>query len=315
MEVIAQDVPGPGLYGVQFEINYDPDLISVSDLWLNPNLSFVVRNNVDNTAGKITFVASQQGKVSGLTGYVTLASFQATAAETASTVTFGFEDEKFSDFEAQGFDITANDHRITIGQITTPEPTSQPTPEPTLEPTPEPTLEPTPEPTLEPTPEPTPEPTSEPTSEPTNADLSGQIILSGRSDDNWLGSFVVIDNDKQSYVTDKSGKFNIIDLTPGLLNSVTADAPGYLSAVCTAVTVTAPQTVLTPVTLLSGDITDDDMVDIVDATAVGASFGQTGPGLAADITLDEVVDIFDIVLVSVNFGEEGPQAWSCLDNK
>jgi outer membrane biosynthesis protein TonB len=327
MNVIAQNVPTPGLYGVQFEINYDPSLISVSDLQVNPNLPFVVLNRADNTTGKITLVASEQGKVSGLTGDVTLLSFQATAADTEGTVTFGFENEKFSDFQAQGFDITVKDYSVTIGQGATPEPTQEPTSEPTNQPTPEPTIQPTPTSTLEPTPTPTSqptseptappttEPTSEPTPQPTNADLSGQVVLAGRSENNWSGATVVIDNGDQNTVTDKSGNFNIPNLAPGLLNSVTADASGYLSAVCLDVTVTAPETILAPVTLLSGDITDDDLVDIVDATAVGASFGQTGQDLVADITLDEVVDIFDIVLVSVNFGEEGPQAWNCLNNK
>jgi hypothetical protein len=160
---------------------------------------------------------------------------------------------------------------------------------------------------------PTSEPTSEPTPQPTNADLSGQVVLAGRPENNWSGATVVIDNGNQSAITDKPGNFNISDLSPGLLNSIKADASGYLSAVCTDVTVVAPESVLAPVTLLSGDINDDELVDIVDATAVGASFGQTGQDLLADLTLDEVVDIFDIVLVSVNFGEEGPQVWLCLN--
>jgi hypothetical protein len=65
------------------------------------------------------------------------------------------------------------------------------------------------------------------------------------------------------------------------------------------------------VTLLSGDISDDNLVDITDATAVGASFGLTGAEIAADLNRDNLVDIFDIVLVSLNFGQSGPQAWVC----
>jgi hypothetical protein len=194
----------------------------------------------------------------------------------------------------------------------TPTPTELPTPEPTDEPTPEPTDEPTPEPTGEPTPEPTEEPSPEPTGEPTMADVSGQIIVAGRTDNDWSGTTVTIDDSGQIGTTDTTGNFSIIDVATGPLDSITADAPGYLPAVCSGLTVTAPETVLDAANLLSGDINDDSLVDITDATAVGASFGQTGSDLPADITRDDILDIFDIVLVSVNFGEEGPQTWNCL---
>jgi hypothetical protein len=321
MDVIAQDVPSPGLYGVQFEINYDPAMISVSNLEANPNLSFVVLNDADNTVGKIRLVASQQGKVPGLMGNVTLLSFEATAADTSGTVALTFENEKFSDSQAQGFDNVSKSHTVSIGKTATPEPTdtptptptNTPTPEPTDEPTPEPTDEPTPEPTSEPTPQPTDEPTPEPTDEPTMADLSGQVIVAGRADNDWSDTVVTINDNGQIATTDAAGNFSIINVAAGSLDTVTADAPGYLPAVCTGLTVTAPKTVLEAINLLSGDINDDSLVDITDATAVGAGFGQTGSNLPADITRDDVLDIFDIVLVSVNFGEKGPQTWSCLD--
>ena len=322
MQVIARDVPTPGLYGVQFEINYDPTLISVNNLQPNPNLSFVVLKSVDNVNGKIRFVASQQGKVPGLTGDVTLLSFEATAVDTAGTVTFTFENEKMSDAQAQGFDVISEVYVISIGDPTTPEPTDDPTsiptdtptPTPTNTPTPVPTDEPTPEPTDQPTAEPTDEPTPEPTGEPAMANVSGQVILAGRAGNDWSGATVTIDGG-QIGTTDTTGNFSIADVATGSLNSITADAPGYLPAVCTGLTVTTPDTSLTSVTLLSGDINDDKLVDITDATTVGASFGQTGSELPADITRDGMVDIFDIVLVSVNFGEEGPQTWNCLNKQ
>jgi len=340
VNVIAQNVSDPGLYGVQFKINYDSGKVSVSNLQSNANLSFVVRDDIDNTAGLVSFAASQQGRVPGLTGDVVLLSFDATAID-AGVVTFTLDDVKFSDSEAQAFDVMSDDYAVTLQQGTatpvptveptaeptstpkptsepTTEPTSQPTPEPTVEPTSEPTVEPTSEPTteptseptVEPTSEPTPEPTGEPTSEPTNADLSGQIILAGRAGNNWSGATAKINSVEQTAISNANGNFEIADVPTGL-HTISTDAPGYLSAVCSDVTVTAPQMVLAPVSLLAGDINDDDMVDIVDATIVGTSFGQTGSDVPADITLDEIVDIFDIVLVSVNYGEAGPKVWDC----
>jgi hypothetical protein len=305
-------------------------LISVSNLQINPNLSFVVFNSVDNTDGKIRLVASRQGKVPGLTGDVTLLSFEATAANTPGTVTFNFDNQKMSDFQAQGFDVTSQSYSVTITGVATPEPTAvptdQPTPEPTAMPTdppmPEPTAvptdPPTPEPTAVPTDPPTPEPTAVPTDQPTPtpttpvaANVSGQVIAIGRANNDWSDSTVTIaSSNPQTTLTDMTGKFRLEGIPAGT-HTLTADTPGYLSAVCTDLTITA-DLALQPINLLSGDINDDNVVDITDATAVGAGFGQTGSNLPADITRDGLLDIFDIVLVSVNFGEEGPQAWNCL---
>jgi hypothetical protein len=149
------------------------------------------------------------------------------------------------------------------------------------------------------------------------ADVSGQIILAGRAGNNWSGAVAMIGSNDQTTatemaVTDVDGNFDIESVFTGL-QEVTADAPGYLSSVCSNVNVAAPQTVLNPVTLLGGDINSDDLIDIVDAATAGTNFGQTGPN-PADITLDEIVDIFDIVLVSVNYGETGPQVWTCSNS-
>ena len=318
--VVARNVPEPGLYGVQFEVNYDPALISASSLQLNPAFEFVVVQDTDNVSGTITLVASRQGAVPGLTGDVNLLTFDATAIM-SGTVTFTFEDEKIGDSAANAFDIVTESYEVTIGQVPTPEPTDEPTPEPTDEPTPEPTDEPTPEPTDEPTPEPTdeptPEPTDEPTPEPELAVVSGQVILAGRAGNDWSDAVVMVDDSSVlSDTTDAAGEFSIADVPVGAHTSITADAAGYLPAVCISPTVTISETLLNSVTLLSGNIIDEPpdppIIDIADATAVGASFGATGPDLAADINRDLIVDIFDVILVSVNYGQVGPQTWDCL---
>jgi len=100
-------------------------------------------------------------------------------------------------------------------------------------------------------------------------------------------------------------------VTSGAHTSISADAPGYLPAVCSAPTFAGSQVTLASIGLLSGDINDDAQIDAVDATTLGVSFGNTGPNLPADINLDGAVDIFDIILLSVNFGQ-GQQVWNCL---
>ncbi|MCL4297842.1 MAG: hypothetical protein KJ077_19020 [Anaerolineae bacterium] len=345
LSVEAQGVSGSGLYGAQFEIQFDPALLSVGNLQINPDLSYVMQNNADNTLGKITLVASRQGRVPGLTGTVTLLTFQATALAVPGTATFSFAGVKVGDPQALPLTLTPKNFTLVINgtpetptatpetPTTTPEtPTATPetptaTPEtPTATPetptaTPEtPTSTPetptaTPEtPTATPeTPTPgTPTATPEtPTPTPTNATVSGQVILPGRANNDWSGGTVTIDDTGQSANTDSTGKFAIAAVAFGAHSSITADSPGYLPAVCTAVTIITPNTDLTSVNLLSGDITDDGHVDIADATAIGVSFGQTGSGLATDINRDGIIDIFDLILVSVNFGE-GTQTWNCL---
>ncbi len=310
VDVIAQNVPDPGLYGVQFEINFDSSLVAVGDREINSDLTYVVHNTVDNSAGNLLLVASQQGNVPGLTGDVVLLRFRVTATEQAGVAAFSFENEKFSDYQAKGFEINSGTYSVTIEQSATPVPTTEPTPKPTTEPTPLPTQEPTPKPTVEPTAEPTSEPTPLPTTEPEMAELSGQIRLPGRANNQWSGANVSVAGHSPTMMTDATGNFSMADVSAGM-QTITADAPGYLSALCANVEVTAPATALAPVSLLSGDINGDDLVDVVDAAAVGTGFGQAGSDLPADITQDELIDIYDIVLVSVNYGEAGPQTWEC----
>ncbi len=134
----------------------------------------------------------------------------------------------------------------------------------------------------------------------------------GQSGDDWSGATVTIDDTAQSDVTDASGNFTVTNVPAGAHSSISAQAAGYLSAACISPTLTASETTLETVTLLSGDINGDELVDVTDATTVGASFGATGSGLPADINRDDIVDIFDIILVSINYGEVGPQEWNCL---
>ncbi len=294
--VEAQDIDETGLYGFQFELNYDPALMAVSNVQVDPAFSFVVINTVDNTTGQIQVAASRQGNVAGLTGDVPLVTFDATAVGASGTAEFSFSNAKLGNPQAQALDITTQVYVVVIEPEVTPTPTGEPTEEPTPTPTGEPTEEPTPT----------------PTTEPGTATVTGQVILAGRSGNDWSGATVTVDDSSQSATTGSDGNFTITNVTPGVHSSITADAPGYMPAVCTSPTISEPTTALAAVSLLSGDVNDDNVVDVADAAAVGMSFGLTGPGLAADINQDGIVDIFDIILASVNFGATEPTAWTCI---
>ncbi|HRV96809.1 MAG TPA: cohesin domain-containing protein, partial [Anaerolineae bacterium] len=312
--VVAKDLPDAGLYGVQLEIDYDPAMVSVSQLKPNTNLPFVLRETVDNNSGKIIFVASRQGDVVGLAGEAALFTFQATAAGTTGTITFEINQAKVSDPQALPITMTTEEATISVTEGSpnpTPLPTGQPTAIPTTAPSPEPTAQPSPEPTIEPEPTATAQPSPVPTTAPAITTIFGQVILSGRADNNWGNAVVTLNDGSSSDTTDASGNFSLTNITVSAPASITADAPGYLPAACTITVITSAETGLASVSLLSGDINSDLEVDISDATAIGASFGQTGTELTGDINLDTVIDIFDLVLVATNFGKTGLQEWIC----
>jgi hypothetical protein len=370
--VVAQNVPSPGLYGVQVEIDYDPALISAGNLQVNPAFSYTLFSDTDNTLGRIRVVASRQGNVSGLTGEVSLFTFDATTANTSGVTTLTFAEAKIGDSQAQAFNAVSQNYSVSIGGPATPEPTTTPTPTPatpapetptstpeTPTPTPEtPTPTPTPAtpapetPTTTPetptpapeTPAPTPTPAtpvpetptstpetptttpetptptpaagtptptpSSPTPGPNSATVSGQVILPGRAGSDWSGATVTLSG-ALSMSTFTTGSFSFTDVPEGTYPTVTADAPGFLPAVCDTLTVSGPEEFLNIIMLLSGDVNDDGAVDALDATSIGVSFGLTGPDLPADINRDGEVDVFDLILVSLNFGQTGPQVWDC----
>ncbi len=330
LKVLAQQLANPGLYGVQFEINFDPALFSVGDLQANPDLAAVILNSADNAAGKIRFAAARQGNVPGLTGTVTLLTFTATVANVPDTATFTFANHKIGNAQATVIEALSQSYSVTIvGDSTpaptiTPGPTETPIPDPTETPvptgtplpgpteTPLPTDTSTPGPTETPAPGPTETVTPEPTGVPTTATVLGQIILTGRANNDWSGASALVDDNGPSAITDPLGHFSLLSVTTGPHTSITADAPGYLPAVCIAPTITAPETTLSNIALLSGDVNDDAQVNITDATTIGVFFGHTGSDLPADINRDQQVDILDLILVTVNFGQ-GAQVWSCVE--
>lgn len=141
--------------------------------------------------------------------------------------------------------------------------------------------------------------------------IVGQVTLPGRFGNNWSGATIQVEESGYTATTGSNGNFALTDVpaTNGL--SLKADAPGYLPARCTLPSLPEGELNLTGTALLSGDIDDDDVVDIADAVAIGVAFGGSGNGLPADINQSGEIDIFDVILVGVNFGE-GIQNWDCL---
>jgi len=56
-------------------------------------------------------------------------------------------------------------------------------------------------------------------------------------------------------------------------------------------------------TPISGDINNDNKVDILDFSVMMAQWGQTGSGLSADFNQDGVVNILDFSLLMANWNQ------------
>jgi hypothetical protein len=146
--------------------------------------------------------------------------------------------------------------------------------------------------------------------------IIGQVSLPGRESDDWSGVKIIVEDDEQSTgqvsaTTDDNGRFTLAEVSVGAYSAIKADASGYLPAVCTNPVIGQAETALTSTALLSGDIDDDDRVDVTDAVAIGLDFGANGSAVPADINRSGEVDVLDVILVGVNYGK-GAQAWDCL---
>ncbi len=79
ISVIARQIPEPGLFGLQFKLQFDPALLRVDSLHLHSDLSLIVEQRIENDQGQISLMASRQGQASNVTGDFTLATLTCTA--------------------------------------------------------------------------------------------------------------------------------------------------------------------------------------------------------------------------------------------
>jgi hypothetical protein len=58
------------------------------------------------------------------------------------------------------------------------------------------------------------------------------------------------------------------------------------------------------ITLLGGDVTGDDKVDLFDLSYIASHY--EGNDVVADLNNDGVVNLFDMVVAATNYGKQGP---------
>jgi hypothetical protein len=111
-------------------------------------------------------------------------------------------------------------------------------------------------------------------------------------------------------LTHADGRFEIGELRAGDYD-ITADAPLYLPS-CITTQVSSGQDLVLPDTRLSGgDANDDGVINIADATLLGANLNLSVPlpDARADINADGLVNVQDLAIVGGNYELAGCQPW------
>jgi hypothetical protein len=135
--------------------------------------------------------------------------------------------------------------------------------------------------------------------------ISGAVALQGRSD--YSGVTVTSANGAQAQ-TDAQGFFSI-----QCGNSIKATCPGYLAAIAepgmeSSYAADAGAAIdaisLGSITLLAGDVTVDDVINIFDLALIAGRYGTDDP--IADINASGRVDVFDLALTAGNYRQQGP---------
>jgi len=91
-------------------------------------------------------------------------------------------------------------------------------------------------------------------------------------------------------------------------NSVIASASGFLSAQRSVTITDGSTTTLPTITLIAGDIDNNNVIDQFDALTIGMSYHTTEP-TAADLNNDGIINVLDLELLAKNYRKTGPVVW------
>lgn len=186
-------------------------------------------------------------------------------------------------------------------------PVESPTPTATFTPGESPTPTLTSTPVESPTPSFTPLPTftSTPVASPTplpNGTLNGQAIASKPVTVSLYAGTTLV----TSATANPDGTFSLT--APAGSYTVVATASGFLSAQGSAVLNPGSTTTKPNVTLLAGDIDNNNVIDQFDALTIGINYNSVSPA-AADLNNDGIINVLDLELLAQNYRATGPIVW------
>jgi hypothetical protein len=90
--------------------------------------------------------------------------------------------------------------------------------------------------------------------------------------------------------------------------TVFATASGYLSAQASITLTDGTTTTMPTISLLAGDIDNNNVIDQFDAMTIGMSYNSATP-TAADLNNDGVINVLDLEMLAGNYRETGPVLW------
>ena len=90
--------------------------------------------------------------------------------------------------------------------------------------------------------------------------------------------------------------------------SVVATAPGFLSAQGFVMMANGNPFTFPSITLIAGDIDNNDVIDQFDALTIGMSYNTAVPS-AADFNDDGIINVLDLELLAKNYRTTGPLVW------
>ena len=269
LELRARKVAG--LYGGQLAVTYDANVVKVVDLDPSrpgaqirpgdfPKPDEVLRNAANNTTGRLEYYFTLTGEKPGVTGTGTVA-YLRLRADAAGQTLLHITETVLSDPQSLRIPATTENALVTVLSVPL-------------------------------------------------VTINGQVELERRLSS--AGASVC--SDARCTTTDASGRFTLAALAG---RPVHVFHPSYLRAM-RIIPANATGTLTWPkIKLLSGDFDKDDRVDIVDAAMIGQRFNLRYNAAvpdprwlkACDITDDDLINILDMVGVQFNMLKTAPLPW------
>ncbi|MEP6895341.1 MAG: cohesin domain-containing protein, partial [Chloroflexota bacterium] len=102
------------------------------------------------------------------------------------------------------------------------------------------------------------------------------------------------------------GTFNL-EAIPGTY-TIVATVAGFLSAQGSVTITSGAASTMPTISLLAGDIDNNNVIDQFDAMTIGMSYNAADP-VSADLNNDGVINVLDLELLAQNYRQTGPTAW------
>ena len=133
--------------------------------------------------------------------------------------------------------------------------------------------------------------------------LTGQVLASKQV---TVGLYDGLNLLVTSVTANVDGTFSLT--APAGTYTVRATADGFLSAEGSASLTGGSTTTMPTISLLAGDIDNNNVIDQFDAMTIGMNYNATTPA-AADLNNDNVINVLDLEALASNYRETGPTVW------